>query len=132
MASADESPRLGTDRRSRFCQPVTALYFIGLIPRNGKLRGRDRAPKSAQTGHGDRASADQNAEKPANSGPFSSVSGNVKNNRLGGGADRDRTGCPPRSLSNEPLRFQERQIFEQRRSRFFSRSPTLRRDLELN
>src|SRR3954462_3196398 len=99
MASADESPRLGTDRRSRFCQPVTALYFISLIPRNGKLRGRDRAPKPAQTAHGDRASADQNAEKPANSGPFSSVSGNVKNNRLGGGRDRGATYQQPQPLN---------------------------------
>jgi hypothetical protein len=32
---------------------VTAPYFIGLIPRNGKLRGRDRASKPAQTGHRD-------------------------------------------------------------------------------
>jgi hypothetical protein len=44
--------------------------LIGLIPRNGKLRGRDRAPKPAQTGHGDNTAADQNAKKPTNSGPF--------------------------------------------------------------
>jgi hypothetical protein len=58
------------------------------------LRRRDSAPKPAQTGHGDRAAADQNTEKPANSGASSSVSGNVKNNRLGGGRDKDRT-CDP-------------------------------------
>ena len=92
MAPPDESARLGTDRRSRFCQPVTASYFVGLTPRNGKLRRRDRAAKPAQTGHGDRTSADQNAEKPANSGPFLTVSGNVKNSRLdGGGRSRMRT-----------------------------------------
>src|SRR4029079_8031606 len=94
MASTDESARLVTDRHFRFGQSVTAPYFIGLIPRNGKLRGRDRAPKPAQTGHGDNTAADQNAEKPANSGPLSSVSGNVKNNRLGGGRDRARTYDP--------------------------------------
>jgi hypothetical protein len=59
------------------------------------MRGRDSAPKPARTGQGDRASADQNTEKPAIGGPFSSVSGNVKNNRPGGGGrSQMQTGLP--------------------------------------